>query len=467
MKRRKIVIVGGGSNNWTPRIVNDMLLTEAIKDSEFVLYDINKKASDLTCAYLTLVNSQLLKTKAVFLSTDDRRLALRGANYIVITISTGGLKAMAHDIAIPEQFGIFHTVGDTSGPGGWARFLRNFEVFRGLARDINRYAPGAMVLNYTNPMTTLTDVLCRLCHGPVVGLCHGLFENLRFFQQVYRLKSEDDISVKYAGVNHFFWITAAKTGQRDILTDMRRQILERSITDIWRDSQADPAGFKSNRELATELFRSTGYMPYLGDRHTCEFLPGYITSLENMKKYRLVRTSIRERAESFRHRTRNLRAMTRRMQSTRAKDREWLESRRGAILKRSRETAADIIAAHVTGVPFIDVGNVPNIGQVSNLPMGAVLETAVRVDRNGFTPLAFGPMPEPVHGLVAPYPAVFNLVVEACFRSDMEMALQALRLDPVCSRLNGKQVREMGEKLTRAHAAYLPPFKIRAMVRGR
>jgi len=130
----------------------------------------------------------------------------------------------------------------------------------------------------------------------------------------------------------------------------------------------------------------------------------------------------------------------------------------GGYFERSRETAADIIAAHSSGRSFIDVGNLSNIGQVANLPMGAVVETAMRVDRNGFTPLSFGPLPEQIYGLIAPWTTVFNLGVEACFCRDKEMALRALRLDPVCSHLNTVQVREMGERLMKAHAAYLPSF---------
>ncbi|MDO9543488.1 MAG: hypothetical protein Q7J98_14375 [Kiritimatiellia bacterium] len=459
MKRKKIVMVGGGSNAWAPNIIKDMLLTESIKDSEFVLYDINKKASDLTRDFLTELNTRHLHAPATFISTNDRRKAFRKADYIIITISTGGLKTMAQDLSIPEKYGIYHTVGDTSGPGGWARLLRNFEVFRKMALDINHLAPGAMILNYTNPMTTLTTVLSRICEGPVVGLCHGLFSNLEFFKQVYKLRDENEIAVKYAGVNHFFWITAAKAGSRDVMADLRRRIKHTSITKIIRASISDPMGFHSNCELATELFRTTGFMPYLGDRHTCEFIPGYITSRPNMKKYRIVRTSIKERQDGFNQRERRLRVMVSRLGGKGASDRNWIEKHMNEYLERSRETAADIIAAHSSGQSFIDVGNLPNIGQISNLPLGVVVETAMRVDRNGFTPLTFGPLPEPIHGLVAPWPIVFGMTVDACFRRDKEMALQALRLDPVCSHLNTQQVREMGERLMHAHAAYLPAFR--------
>ena len=302
-----------------------------------------------------------------------------------------------------------------------------------------------MVLNYTNPMTTLTKVLSQLCLGPVVGLCHGLFENLDFLKRFYHLESEDDVSVSYAGLNHFFWITQARTRDVDIIADLRDRLTRQSLTDLLRESSPDPMGFTSNRELATELFRTAGVMPYLGDRHTCEFFPCYITSKANLKKYRLLRTSIEERRQGFAARQAALVAA---VQNPVAADSP----------QRSRETAADIISAHVRGTPFIDVGNVPNLGQISNLALGTVVETAVRVDRNGFSPIAFGPLPEPVRSFVEPYAKGFDLAVEACFRGDRALALQALQLDPVCAHLNPRQARELGERLLTAHAPFVTMF---------
>ncbi len=442
MKRKKIVIVGGGSNAWAPALVKDMMLTEGISNSEFVLYDLRRSAAELVAAALAQADRKI-RSGARVVVTDRRAAALDGADYVIIAISTGGLDSMAHDLAIPQKYGIYHTVGDTSGPGGWARLMRNFEVFRDLAEEINRRAPGAVVLNYTNPMTTLTTVLARLCKGPVVGLCHGLFENLAFLKQFYRLEREEEAAVQYAGLNHFFWMTAIRARGRDLLADLRRRIAARSMTDLLRESAPDPMGFTSKREVATELFRETGVLPYLGDRHTCEFFAQYITSRANMRKYRIVRTAVALRRRQFAKRERVLRRMAR------GRLPDWMRTR-------SRETAANIIQAHALGRVFIDVGNVPNVGQIANLPLGTVVETAVRVDANGFSPIAFGALPEKVVGYVEPYARVFNLSVEACFRGDRELALHALRLDPVTSLLNSARTREMGLRLLAAHRRFLP-----------
>lgn len=440
-KRLKIVIVGGGSNAWAPNLVKDMLLTDSISSAEFVLYDVNKAASDLVAAFLRKLGKRL-GTAGTFTSTDNRSRAFAGGDYFIITISTGGLDSMAADLAVPEEFGIYHTVGDTSGPGGWARTLRNFPVFVQLADDINRYAPGAVVLNYSNPMTTLTSVLARLCTGPVVGLCHGVFENLEFIRRLYRLESEAGISMDYAGLNHFFWAPRVRVRGIDVEADLLARVRRRGFTALRREAYADGKGRPGYRELATALFDETGVMPYLGDRHTAEFFPCYITDRAAMKRYRLVRTAIGERRTAFRERARRLEAMA-----------------AGEIpqefLRRSRETAADIVSAHATGRAFLDVGNVPNIGQVSNLPRGTVVETAVRVDANGFSPVCFGGLPEPVLALVEPYAHVFDATVRACFERDRGMALQALRMDPVCSRLTGDRVAEMGKRLIAAHKPFL------------
>jgi alpha-galactosidase/6-phospho-beta-glucosidase family protein len=439
--RTKIVIVGGGSIIWAPNIVKDMLLTDELADAEFVLYDVDRAASDLVASFLRKLNKRL-GTSSTFTSTSNRARAFSDANYFVITITTGGLKAMAYDLSIPEEYGIYHTVGDTAGPGGWARTLRNYPVFEELAGDINHYAPGAMVLNYTNPMATLTAALARLCMGPVVGLCHGLFENLDFLTRFYQLPKE--ICVNYAGLNHFFWIPQVIVHGIDVTADLLVKVRRRGFTALYRVVNRNDERRCSSHELATALFDETGVIPYLADRHTCEFFPTYITNRDIMKRYRLVRTTVDERLAMYRQRRSRLKAMI-------------YGDIPDEFMHRSRETAADIVAASITGKPFIDVGNTPNNGQVSNLPRGTIVETAVRVDQNGFTPLCFGDLPRHILAYVEPYVHVFDTTVRACIERDATIALRALRMDPVCSRLTGDQVREMGKRLLAANMRFMCP----------
>lgn len=437
---RRIVIVGGGSASWGPDIVRDMLLTPSIADSEFVLFDTNPDASALVCRFLRNLNT-LLRTPARIITSNDRARAFRGAEYFVITISTGGLHAMAHDLAIPEEYGIYHTVGDTAGPGGWARAVRNVDAFVSLAHDINRYAPGAVVLNYSNPMTALTGTLAGICTGPVVGLCHGLHANLDFIQNYYGLDDGSRISANYGGINHFFWIDRLRVRGRDALDELRTAVRRTGITTLVRKASSSARRERRSYDLATELFRETGIMPHLADRHTCEFFPCYITNQETMKRFHLVRTTIADRRQALRERT------------------SWLRRLAGGEIpesetKRSRESASDFIAAHVTGRSFVDVGNLPNVGQVSNLPPATIVETAVRVDGNGFAAVTFGALPPQVAGLVEPYSRLIPMTVEACLRRDREQAIRALRLDPVCSHLAGAEVREMALRLLRANRDY-------------
>ncbi len=129
-----------------------------------------------------------------------------------------------------------------------------------------------------------------------------------------------------------------------------------------------------------------------------------------------------------------------------------------AYLKRSRETAADIINAFVTGATFVDVGNLPNVGQVSNLPLGSVLETPVLVTQTGFHPIAVGPLPEPMRTWVERYANVQTLTVESALVGDLDRALKALALDPLVSRLTCGEVEELGMTLLQANERLLPQF---------
>ena len=446
MRRPKITMIGGGSFGWMPHIIKDIVLKPELQSADIRLLDLNLEAAEIVAA----IGRKYVKDwslPATFLATTDAARALDGADAVVITISTGGLDAMAHDLRIPEKYGIYATVGDTVGPGGWARGLRNIPVFVGFAQEIRKRAPGAFVLNYTNPMASLTATLCAVGNQPVVGLCHGLFENLRTLMRIFNLKSEEEISADYCGVNHFFWMTDFRVKGKPGYPALRAKLRGgKRIDDLVRQAYVDSHGHSSvHRLVASELFEEFGYLPYLGDRHTCEFFSRYLAPDDKrLAKYGIVRTFIQDRR-------RNL---------VKARQRA-LDIASGKVpveKKASRETAADIIAARVTNRDFIDVMNLPNVGQVPNLPMGAVVETPGMINSIGFRPVACGPMPQSLANLCTPHAVNQKLIVEAGIEGDWNKAFAALINDPLCSHLTIPQIKKMGRELLQANRKHLPQF---------
>ena len=445
MRKPKIVMVGGGSYNWMPVILRDMLTKEELCDAEYWLLDIVQENADLVAA----VGNRYAKEwnlGAKFIPTLNPDKAYEGADAVCITISTGGLDAMQHDVKIPERYGILQTVGDTVGPGGWARSLRNIPVVMEMGRKIHQLSPNAVILNYTNPMTTLTKTLTLVTPQPVVGLCHEINASYKYLGDIFKCK-RSDIEITYGGLNHFFWTLdftiRGKPGLPQLQSKLRGG---RKFDDLLKKLYVDPQGHPMYRRLVTsELFEEYGYLPCVADRHICEFFSKYICNGEEMiEKYKLVRTTIKRR---------------RKLMKNAWKAAEDLASGKTPIQRtKSNETAADIIAARLTGTRFVDIMNVPNIGQIPNLPMGAVLETYGVVDSTGFHASSVGPMPSVLLPTIIPHIVCQELTVEAGMTGDWDKAYQALLNDPNCSHLPWASIKKMGRELLEANRKWLPQF---------
>jgi alpha-galactosidase len=418
-----------------------LIHTDELLGSEVYLLDLDPGAAEDVRAAMTHLAGSLGRDFR-FIATQDEELAFTDADFVVITISTGGLAMMKHDLEIPERFGIWQTVGDSVGPGGWARLLRNVPVFEKMARKIEALSPRAIVLNYTNPMAGLTGAIARTTSLRTVGLCHGLFSTYGLLKRLLQVE-EKDIAVRFGGVNHFFWLLDFKikgeAGYPLLMEKLRGLSLNEALDRAPRDTPR-----KEDFYLCEELLREYGLLTYIEDRHTCEYFPGYLTDPEMLKRFKLVRTTIAEREATI---LRN-QGYTRR-----------LASGEENMPPRSRETAMDIMKAFVTNTPFVDVVNMPNIGQIDNLPRGAVVETLGLVDASGFSPIAIGPMPEPLRSLLETHCHVQCMTLEAALTGNKELALKALMLDPLCSQLAPSDVRRMGEELLSATKAWLPQFR--------
>lgn len=273
--KRRIVMMGGGSVNWSPKLINDFILTKGLEEVEYIILDTDGKLGE----QMAVLGNKLAKMRGsvcTFYHTADQKSAFLYADYVIITVSTGGLDAMAYDLEIPQEYGIYQTVGDTVGLGGWARGLRNIPVFAETAKNIQKYAPDAVVLNYTNPMAPLTKVFYEVSKLKTVGLCHGLFEVYSVLMKIFGLESEEQIKVRFGGINHFFWITDLIINGEDGYALLKEKIGERTFADLVQEKYSDGAGFHSNKQLCSELYSHYGYLPYVADRHISEFFSCYL-----------------------------------------------------------------------------------------------------------------------------------------------------------------------------------------------
>ena len=437
-KRVKIAMVGGGSYGWAPKLIRDVILTPGLEQSEFRLLDLNLKAAHEVAS----AGHRMAETwhvEPVFQPTSDAARAFDGADFVIITIAVGGLDTMQHDLRIPDRYGILQTKGDTVGPGGWSRGLRNVPVFTRLAGQIKKHAPRAAILNYSNPMTTITKALSLATDQPVVGLCHGLSVCYDALRTIFKLESDAEIKLNVAGIDHFFWLLDFSIRGKDGYAMLKRKMKDKDLARLSKES-----GIHVNY-VCSELFDEYGKVPFLADLHMSEFFNRYLTNGEKtLQRYHIVPKTIAYR--------RGL---------AKEKHTRVLDMIKGKTLLEktpSGETAKDIITAMTRGGDLVTVMNLPNRGQVSNLPSGSVVITLGVANHLGFTPLAAGPLPRNILNLTLPHVANQDLIVEAGLEGDMKKALDALVNDPLCAHLSIARIRKMGREMLDKNKRWLPQF---------
>jgi alpha-galactosidase/6-phospho-beta-glucosidase family protein len=427
MAKVKIAIIGGGSFAWTPTIVRDIVITQALDGSTICLEDINPQALKLTAR---AARRCIRQAKAHFkvVTTESQKEALRGADYVILTISTGGLEAMRQDLEIPYKYGIYQPVGDTVGPGGLSRALRNIPVVVGIARDMERFCPDAWLLNYTNPMTTLSRAVTKVTRVKTIGLCHELYGTTRTIRRWLNLPRQVLIEARVGGINHLPWILDLSIDGKDGMAMLRDYVKKHGT---------------GASAVKLELFRVYGALPAAGDRHVCEWFPYFLTKESNWgATFGVQLTTIEERYGWFDSAQKHVRKL--------ASGEEQFD------LTPSQEAASRLIAGLATGTYTVDVMNLPNRGQLPDLPPDAVVETMGAVGPTGAQGFAGGPMPRGVVGHLAKLVAMQEMVVDAALTGDRKLALEALLLDPLVTEYSTAE--KMLDELIRATKKYLPQF---------
>lgn len=453
----RLTIIGGGSYQWVPRLVADIATTPSLQDSQLTLEDIDPARLESTTGYARHL-ARLLRIPLAVHSTTNQRAALEGAQAVIVNISTGGLQSMAIDLTVPERYGIRHSVGDTVGPGGINRCLRNVPVLVGIARDMSELCLDAWMLNLTNPMTTLCRAVSGETSVKVVGLCHEVL--LTRFSVALLLGMElRDVHLEVAGINHLPIAVRVDAGGDDglqLLVKLARDKpeLDRPFdfplpTGVGHDLLAPGAPFTRRalldaNQLKLELLSRFGALPAAGDRHLAEFFPGFLTRSSGWGQRWGVRlTSIADRQSWERSYYDDL---VKRLAST------------TAPTMPSGELVAPLLDSLITGKPRRMPLNLPNTGQCPDLPEKAVVESTCLVDDRGIRPL--GPISVPP--LLAEYlrrvSASQELAVRATLSGDPDTVFAAMLADPLASRIDYDLVSKMTSEMLSASAPWLPQF---------
>jgi alpha-galactosidase/6-phospho-beta-glucosidase family protein len=430
----RITIIGGGSYQWVPKLLIDLANTPTLHDAEIVLEDIDPTPLPEMAAFV----EHVARIRGIGLrarTTTDQREALAGADYVVVSISTGGFDSMRHDIEVPERYGIRQSVGDTVGPGGIVRALRNIPVLLGIARDIEACCPDAWLLNITNPMTALCRAVTRETSVKTIGLCHEV-TNCRF--QLSQLLERDfrDFDLDVTGVNHLPLITRLDVGGDDGFAMLAA--LPGELDDAKRQVLLDTSRVK------LEMLRRFGVLPAAGDRHLVEFFAGFLTEESDWgKRWGVGLTTIEHREQ-------------------------WLDYFKAEFAQlrdapdvpttMSGEMIAPLIDSFITGKQRHLPLNLPNDGQCPDLPDAVVVESMCATDGNG----VHGGTPVHAPFVMAEWlrriSSSQEATVEAGISGNRTKVIEAMMLDPLAGRIDFDRMEQMTDDMLTATSRWLPQF---------
>ena len=438
----KITFMGAGSTVFSKNVLGDTMLCDLFHDVEIALYDIDAQRLEDSYRLITAMNRSINENRATvkkYLGVDNRREALRGADFVVNAIQVGLYDPCTIiDFEIPKKYGLRQTIADTLGIGGIFRGLRTIHVMKDFARDIEAVCPNAWLLNYTNPMAILSGYMQRYTGVKTVGLCHSVQVCAKSLLKGVGMEEYlPGCVTKIAGINHMAWLLEIcdKDG-RDLYPEIRRRAREKNATE------------KHNDMVRFDYIEKLGYYCTESSEHNAEYNPFYIKAGREdlIEKFNIPLDEYPRRCVKHIERW--------------AAQREELMNGGDVQHTRSKEYASRIMEAITTCKPIKIGGNVINHGCISNLPPEACVEVPCIVDKNGVTPTYVGDLPLQLAAMNASniYPQL--LTIEAARTGKMEYVYQAAMMDPhTGAQLSTDEIVSLCNDLREAHeAAGYPVF---------
>lgn len=419
VRNLKIAYIGGGSRGWARTLMTDLARDNEICGTVY-LYDIDyKAAADNAIVGNKLSQREDIVGKWTYLAVKTIEEALAGADFVVLSIQPATLDEMESDVHLPEEYGIYQSVGDTIGPGGLVRSLRTIPIYIQFARDIEKYCPDAWVINFTNPMTVCVRTLYKAFPKiKAFGCCHEVFGTQKLFASILEEKygiivDREDIKFNVLGVNHFTWVDEAKYKGEDLFPLLKEAIEKHPEGLNNADSNWANKSWRNNYLVLADLFKRYGIVAAAGDRHLAEFCPGnwYLKDPQTVYDFGFDLTTIEKRRAIAEARE----GITQRLVSGEDK----------FVLKDTGEESVRQIKALLGLGEFITNVNLPNVGQMENMPLGAVVETNAYFSGDSIRPIYAGALPNDVQSLVSRVCHNQETIVEAGFAEDYEMAFKA------------------------------------------
>ncbi len=437
----KITFVGAGSTIFMQNIVGDALLTPALADSHFALMDIDPvRLAESEAVAKAMIRS--VGTGATVSTHTDRRAALDGADFVITAFQVGGYEpCTVTDFEIPKQYGLRQTIADTLGVGGIMRGLRTVPVLWGVAQDMMQLCPNATLLQYVNPMAINTWSLAeRFPNLKHVGLCHSVQNTVEELAHDLDLPKAD-FRYKVAGINHVAFFLKLEHQGRDLYPALRQG---------YRAGHLPKPPLLMPRcpnKVRYEVMDHLGYFCTESSEHFAEYVPWFIKDGRNdlIEQFSIpldeYPTRCVEQVANWKEQAKTL------------------TDGRNIEVTRSHEFAADLMNAIVTDTPYTAYGNLPNTGQIPQLPLGAAVETPCLVDSNGVQPSVVTDIPPQLIALMRTQINVQELTVRALTEENPEYIYHAAMMDPhTAAELDLRQIRNLVTDLLSAHGDWLPDW---------
>lgn len=438
----KIVLIGAGSTEFTPGLLADLVASAHLNNAEVTLVDIDPWATETMVRLAERLNAES-GARLTISGTTDRREALPGADFVTTTIAVGGVRGWETDVRIPEQYGVYQTVGDSVGPGGVFRALRHVPEIVAIAKDMEELCPDAWLFNYTNPMSAIVRGVQKATSIKCVGLCHGVLHTRSIIARDLGYAPED-INVVFAGVNHLCWLLDVRARGQDVYPELRAFLREGAKQPVPEAVEDPYDAFQYVSAMLTELY---GLFPSPGDRHVAEFFPYFL----------------RREGESLAYGTQFGLDMTNGIFATKDTTRERLRAQADGLepldpelldQAREGERLVHIIDAivHDRRMPELAV-NVRNDGLVANLPPWAIVEVPGQISGFGVRGVSVGALPEGIAGILRQRIDQQELTVDAALSGDRSLAIQALLADPLITSVSFEAAGRMHDEVQAAHRA--------------